>query len=192
MAILKFKVFLEEDDAIYRNIEIKHTQLFSDLSEAILSAFNFDNKFEATFYRTNEKRQRGREISKEVYDNHEYVVAPLMMSETKMGSEVRIPDQKFIFVYDFNKNWVFGVDLIGISKTENPVIVYPYLVRSEGLAPQQYGTKSLLGDKFVDIEEKYDLKSLDDGFDTQDPDGGSASDEETEASDSDDFSEEDF
>jgi hypothetical protein len=34
----------------------------------------------------------------------------------------------------------------------------------EGIGPQQYGTKSLLGDKFADIEEKYDLNEASDGF----------------------------
>ncbi|MEY2639012.1 MAG: hypothetical protein RIR90_494, partial [Bacteroidota bacterium] len=32
------------------------------------------------------------------------------------------------------------------------------------IGPQQYGTKSLLGDRFADIEEKYDLSEAADGF----------------------------
>ena len=67
MAILKFRVYWEEEDAIYRDVLVKHTQHFSDFHQIILKAFEFDQKHDATFFRSNEKWQRGREISKEVY-----------------------------------------------------------------------------------------------------------------------------
>ncbi len=43
-------------------------------------------------------------------------------------------------------------------------MTYPATVRVEGIGPQQYGTKSLLGSKFIDVEEKYDLQSDTEGF----------------------------
>ena len=54
MAVLKFRVYLEEDDAVYRDICIKHTQTFAELHYAILKAYEFDNKHQATFYRSND------------------------------------------------------------------------------------------------------------------------------------------
>ena len=68
MAILKFRIYWEEDDAIYRDVLVKHTQSFVDLHQIILKAFEFDQKHDATFFRSNDKWQRGREISKEVYE----------------------------------------------------------------------------------------------------------------------------
>ena len=68
MAILKFRVYFEEDDAVYRDVVIKHNQTFQDLHFAILKAFEFDNKHQATFYRSNDHWQRGREISLTKYD----------------------------------------------------------------------------------------------------------------------------
>ena len=44
MAILKFRVSYEEDDTIYRDIAIKHSQTFQDLHYAILDAYEFDRK----------------------------------------------------------------------------------------------------------------------------------------------------
>jgi hypothetical protein len=41
---------------------------------------------------------------------------------------------------------------------------YPATVRTEGIAPSQYGTKGLLGAKFADVEEKYDLTQGAEGF----------------------------
>jgi hypothetical protein len=163
MAILKFRVYFEEDDSVYRDIVIRHTQTFSDLHTTILKSFEFDSKHQATFYRSNDNWQRGREISLEKYDK-EYKVEPLLMSETAIGSEIKIPNQKFVYVYDFTRSWPFLVELINVSKEENPKLTYPALVRAEGIAPSQYGTRSILGDRFVDVEEKYDLSANEAGF----------------------------
>lgn len=180
MAVLKFRAYYEEDDSVYRDVVIKHTQTFADLHAAILKAYDFDSKHQATFYRSNDTWQRGREISFDKYDR-EYIAEPLIMSETTIGSEIRDPNQKFIYHYDFVKNWFFNVELINVSKDVNPKIVYPSLVRAEGIGPAQYGTKSLLGDKFVDIEEKYDLSAAAEGFGREGVSDNGAADEADEA-----------
>ena len=179
MAILKFRIYLEEDDSVYRDIVIRHTQNFQDLHFAMLKAYEFDSKHKATFFRSNDHWQRGREISFEHYDKI-YVVAPLLMAEVIIGSEIRDTNQKFVYEYDFEKHWVFLVELINVSKEESSKIVYPSVSRSEGIGPQQYGTKSLLGNKFADIEEKYDLSEATEGFSTE---GGEASDSEVDSGD---------
>jgi hypothetical protein len=163
MAILKFRVYFEEDDSVYRDIAIRHTQHFSDLHQTILKSFEFDSMHKATFFRSNDKWQRGREISLQKYEK-EYKADPLLMTETPIGTEIRDPNQKFVYVYDFVRNWTFLVELISVSKEENAKLTYPLAVRSEGIAPSQYGTKSILGDKFVDVEEKYDLSAGEEGF----------------------------
>jgi Plasmid pRiA4b ORF-3-like protein len=163
MAILKFRIYLEEDDSVYRDVAIMHTQSFFELHEAILKAYEFDNKHKATFFRSNDHWQRGREITLETYER-DYKAAPLLMKDTMIGSEIRNPNQKFIYLYDFSKNWGFMVELINVSKEENPRLAYPATVRTEGIAPSQYGTKGLLGEKFADVEEKYDLSQVGEGF----------------------------
>src|ERR1700750_2289494 len=170
MAILKFRVYFEEDDSIYRDVAVKHTQTFQQLHQVILKAYEFDSKHQATFYRSNDNWQRGREISLAKYDKT-YKVEPLLMENTAIGSEIKDPNQKFIYVYDFVKNWSFLVELIGVSKEENPKITYPAMIRKEGIAPSQYGTKSLLGERFADVEEKYDLSQNAEGFGTEGEEG---------------------
>jgi len=170
MAILKFRVYYEEDESIYRDVAIRHTQSFRDLHESILKAYEFDSKHKATFFRSNDHWQRGREISLEKYEK-EYKAEPLLMSDTTIGSEIRDPNQKFIYLYDFNKNWSFLVELINVSKEENSRVSYPATVRVEGIAPSQYGTKGLLGEKFADVEEKYDLSQVGEGFAEKDEQG---------------------
>jgi hypothetical protein len=182
MAILKFRIYFEEDESVYRDVAIRHTQTFKDLHDVILKAYEFDNKHKATFFRSNDHWLRGREISLEVYDK-EYKAPPLIMQETTIGSEIRDPNQRFIYLYDFNKNWGFLVELINVSKEENPKLTYPAVVRTEGIAPSQYGTKGLLGEKFADIEEKYDLTQVGEGFGEKDEEGEDVSLDEASAGD---------
>src|SRR5665647_652230 len=101
MAVLKFRVYWEEDDSVYRDVVVKHTQSFKELHDVILKCFDFDNKHYATFYKSNDNWQRGREITLEKYDKA-YKAEPLIMSESLLGSEIREPNQKFIYVYDFH------------------------------------------------------------------------------------------
>lgn len=163
MAVLKFRIYFEEDDSVYRDVVIRHTQNFFDLHLAILKAYDFDSKHGATFYRSNDNWQRGREITLEAYDKT-YKAPPLLMKDTMLGSEIKNTNQKFIYVYDLTKQWTFLIELIHLSKEENPRIEYPATVRKEGIPPSQYGTKSLLGERFADIEEKYDLSKNAEGF----------------------------
>jgi hypothetical protein len=175
MAVLKFRVYLEEDETIYRDVVILHKQYFSDLHLIILKSFEFDQQHAATFFRSNDQWARGREISLAVYDKP-YKVDPLLMNEVTIGSEIKDTNQKFIYEYDFQKHWIFLIELIHVSKEENPKITYPSISRTEGIGPQQYGTKSLLGNKFADIEEKYDLTETAEGFGREGAEDGEEND----------------
>ncbi len=183
MAILKFRVYLQEDESVYRDIAIKHTGNFKQLHYAILIAYEFDNKHQATFYRSNDIWQRGREISIEKYDR-EYKAEPLIMENTVLGTEIKDPNQKFIYEYDFTKHWLFTVELINVDKEENKKLTYPVCVRTEGIAPSQYGTKGLVDKRLAEMEEKYDLKAdaMQDGF-GEEGEEGDVPDETTEESD---------
>ena len=189
MAFLKFRVYWEEDDAIYRDVVVKHTQNFTELNNIILKAFEFDQKHDATFFRSNDIWKRGREISKAVYEK-EYVAAPLLMEETTIGSEIIDTNQHFIYLYDFVKSWTFLIELIQVIKNADAdmSLEYPIVSRTEGVGPMQYGTKGLLGKTFADIEEKYDLSEAKEGFGEE---GEDAEEGDHDKDDNDDDSTED-
>ena len=165
MAVLRFRIYWEEDESIYRDVAVLHNQTFYDLHKCILKSFEFDDKHHATFYRSNDAWQRGREITLEVYDK-DYKAAPLLMREVTVSAEIKNPNQKFIYEYDFNKNWHFMVELIQVDKEQSARLEYPTCLRSEGLAPSQYGTKGLVDKRLAEMEEKYDLQpeALKDGY----------------------------
>lgn len=158
MAVLKFRVYWDDDESIYRDVAITHRHNFFDLHDIILKSYEFDSKHAATFYRSNDNWQKGRQISLEKYDRV-YKAEPMIMNDTILGSEVHDPNQKFLYVYDFHKNWTFMVELIHINKDEDPNMQYPSILRSEGIAPSQYGTKGLVNEKLAEIEEKYDINN---------------------------------
>ncbi len=49
MAVLRFRAYYEDDDSVYRDIVIKHKHTFADLHNAILKAYEFDTKHQATY-----------------------------------------------------------------------------------------------------------------------------------------------
>jgi hypothetical protein len=161
----------------------------TELNNIILKAFEFDQKHDATFFRSNDIWKRGREISKAVYEK-EYIAPPLLMEETTIGSEIIDTNQHFIFLYDFLKSWTFLIELIQVIKNADADISleYPIVSRIEGVGPMQYGTKGLLGKTFADIEEKYDLSEAKEGFgeegeDAEDGDKDEEDDDSAEDSD---------
>lgn len=175
MPIFKFRVYWEDDDNIYRDIELKTGQTFQAFHETILKAFEFDNKHSASFFESNDKWVRRREISSEVLTNKKDAPA-LSMIKTPVSALVDSPDKKFVYTYDPVKKWNFQIDLIGIEKDEDSRKDYPVCVRKEGVAPAQTGIKGLSNERMMEIEEKYDLNKEDmeeQGFGSEGEDSGS-------------------
>ena len=191
MAILKFRAYFQEDESVYRDVSIKHTSTFFELHSAILIAYEFDNKHKATFYRSNDEWLKGREISVEKYDK-EYKAEPLIMKDTTLASEIKDTNQRFVYQYDFDKNWMFAIELISVDKAESDKLSYPVCVRSEGIAPPQYGSKGLVDKRLAEMEEKYDLKpdAMQDGFGEEGEDGDVAENDEAEEEQGDEYGEE--
>ena len=102
--------------------------------------------------------------------------------DVTLGSEVKDPNQKFIYVYDFHKLWTFLIELININKEESHKVTYPSSVRSEGFGPSQYGTKGLIKEKETDVDEKYDLNTtaLAEGYGEEGEETEEAEDDGTE------------
>ena len=50
MAIYRFKVAFEDNEDVYREIEIKSAQNFEDFHNVILQSIDFDNIHDSSFY----------------------------------------------------------------------------------------------------------------------------------------------
>ena len=172
MAILRFRIYWEDDDLTYRDIEIQGSQTFWEFHKCIIQAFEFDGKHSASFYESNDKWQYGREFNSEVLVNKKDAPA-LSMVKTPVSALVSVPGQKFIYVYDPTKKWTFMIELTSVSKEETYKRTYPFILRREGVAPAQYGIKGVNPNKLMEIEEKYDLgaEEMAEGFGSLGADG---------------------
>jgi hypothetical protein len=179
MPLLRFRVYWEEDDQVYRDIEIQPGQTFLELHKAIIQAYEFDGKHAASFFESNDRWQRGREINSEVFVNKKDAPA-LSMMRTPVSALVSTPDTKFVYEYDPAKKWIFLVEFIGISKEESHKRTYPYVFRKEGIGPSQHGIKGIAGDKIMEVEEKYDLGAdeMAEGFGSEGEEGTETAGEE--------------
>lgn len=155
MPLLKFRVYWEDDDLIYRDIEILSAQNFLDFHHAIIKAYEFDGKHTARFFESNDRWERLRIFSSEVLANKKDA-SELSMVKTPVSALVTVPDQKFIYEYDPAKHWTFLVELIGITNDIDERKNYPVCSRKEGMAPSQYKLGGGAG-MLMEIEEKYDL-----------------------------------
>jgi hypothetical protein len=160
MPVLRFRVYWEEEESIYRDILVLSGQRFLQLHEAILQAFEFDQKHNGTFFRSNDHWERGREIILKP-DNQPRKVAPLLMADTLLGDVVRNPNEKFVFVYGTTRQWTFLVELIAVTKEGSEKADYPVCSRREGTPPSQYGNKKPVRDHMIETEEQYDLNNED-------------------------------
>lgn len=182
MAVFKFRISWEEDESVFRVISTVSGQTFSLFQDALLLAFGFKGGKPASFYESNENWLRKREISSEVASNKKGA-AVLSSAKTPVSALVDVPDKRFLFSFDPDKDWRFRIQLIGMEKEANPSITYPYLVRGEGVIPQNPDVKnspiSLEGEELAqdenldedldeDLEE--DLDEDEDSYDLDDAD----------------------
>lgn len=144
MAVYKFKIVIEDNEDIYREIEILSGQTFEDFHNAIQDAFKFDKKHAASFFVSDDYWRKDQEITlnKEdlALDSEEIrkgVAEKKLMSATKIAKYIDNPRQRFVYVFDPVAKWTFCIELMKILP-DNPKGNYPACVKSIGTAPKQY------------------------------------------------------
>lgn len=145
MAIYRFKVAFEDNEEVYREIEIKSTQTFEDLHNVIVQSINFDNQHNASFFISDDYWRKGDEIVLRPTDpaensnrrKQEVDVVKKQMNKCKMASLIDDPHQKFVYVYDPKSGWTFLVELLKIVQ-DDAKATYPRVVKNVGEAPKQY------------------------------------------------------
>jgi hypothetical protein len=137
--------FEDNDDIIYRDIEILQDNNFEEFHNAILDAYNFTKDEMASFYLCDENWEKLREIA--LFDMN---LIPgkkeiLVMFETKIGQIIRDEDQRLIYTYDFLNDWNFFIEVLAINETNNSNLNdFPKLIKSYGEAPKQSSRNKLI------------------------------------------------
>ncbi|MES2513476.1 MAG: hypothetical protein V4580_05000 [Bacteroidota bacterium] len=144
MAVYKFKLFIEDNEDIYREIEILSGQTFEDFHNIIQDAYKFDKKHAAAFFVSDDYWRKDQEITLREEDlplDEEEVrkgVSPKkLMAKTKIAKYIESPRQRFMYVFDPDVKWAFCIELMKILP-DNPKGTYPTIVKSIGNPPKQY------------------------------------------------------
>ncbi|MDI1353355.1 MAG: hypothetical protein PSX36_00460 [bacterium] len=144
MAVYRFKVYLEDNEDVFRDIDIKAGQSFEQFHVIIQAAFKFDAKHAASFFVSDDYWRKGQEITlrKEDLPLDEEEIRKLvepkkLMSDAKVAKFIEQPHQRFVYVFDPSVQWSFFIEMIKIAE-ENSKLVYPAIVKSLGTAPKQY------------------------------------------------------
>ena len=144
MAAYRFKVCLEDNEDIFRDIDIKAVQNFQDFHQIIQEAFKFDAKHAASFFVSDDYWRKGQEITLRKEDlplDEEEVrlqVDPKkLMADVKIAKYIEQPHQRFVYVFDPEVQWSFLIEMIRIVDV-NEKSKYPSIVKSVGVAPKQY------------------------------------------------------
>ncbi|HQQ94481.1 MAG TPA: hypothetical protein PLQ93_07995 [Bacteroidia bacterium] len=150
MSVYRFKICLEDNEDVYRDIDIKAGQSFEQLHEIIQQAYKFDAKHAASFFVSDDYWRKGQEITLRKEDlplEEEEIRAKVepkkLMSDVKIAKYIEQPHQRFVYVFDPEVQWTFLIEMIRITE-EKPKMDYPCIVRTQGNPPKQYKQVNLV------------------------------------------------
>lgn len=148
MLIYRFKITSEEHDEFGREICIQPGQKFIDFYQAILESAELVPAVQASFFLTDKKYKKDREISlnkieKKVrrYDPEmdEMVMitlVPKLMKDAKLKDYIEDPHQRMIFEYHGREYFSFFIELLKIMHSDNEGL-YPKCVKWIGELPKR-------------------------------------------------------
>jgi hypothetical protein len=153
MAVYRFRVIIEDNDDVYRDVDIKAAQTFEELHNTIQEAFKFDNKHAASFFVSDDYWRKGLEITLRKEDlpltDEEIrlkVDPKKLMSEAKIAKYIETPHQRFVYVFDEKVQWTFLLEMMKITN-EDAKAKYPLISKSIGAPPKQYKQLTVIKDE---------------------------------------------
>lgn len=157
--IYKFRIILDADDDIFRDIAIEKANSLEDLHNAIVNAFGFDGSEMAAFYTCDDNWNQEDEIP--LFDTGDVPGEMRTMSDIILEDILYEEQTKIIYVYDFFNMWTFFVELGAIEEKEEGES-YPSLLFSHGVLPNEAPEMNFDGDDFgSEFNDDYDEEDLD-------------------------------
>ena len=162
--IYRFRVILDTEEDIFRDIEIHQTATLEDFHNSIVQSFGFDGTEMASFYTSDEEWRQDEEIA--LFDMGETDNPKRMMNETLVEDIVSKTQTHLIYVYDFLNLWTFFVELADIAEPEEGRL-YPNLMYVHGQIPAEAPPADFSGDE----EDLEDADEFNDHYDVDDYEG---------------------
>lgn len=136
MNCYRFKVIIDHEGTIIRDIEIAMDAPLEDLHKAILLAFGFAQGEMASFYVADGDWARGAEYHLMDMGSDDFGTPYPNMRTTALRDVVDAAGDKLVYVYDFMRMWNFFVELV--DENEADLSELPRLTSETGEAPGQF------------------------------------------------------
>lgn len=159
--IYKFRIILDAEEDVFRDIAIDEQDTLEDLHNAIVNAFGFDGSEVASFYTCDDQWNQEDEIS--LFDTGDTPGEQKIMSDYPLNQLLNQEQTKIIYVYDFINMWTFLVELAAIEEVESG-ITYPDLLFSHGTLP------AMAPEKDFETEDEDFYSEFNDDLDDDDMD----------------------
>ena len=135
--VYRFKVMFEDHEDVSRDIEITNLQTFEDFHKIIQSSIGFDGSKPASFFICTDHWIKEQEIVLEPRQDNDDNALPLM-KDALIKNHITDPHQKMMYLFDYEANWSFFIELSKIIPAADEKRMYPVCVKSVGEAPKQY------------------------------------------------------
>ncbi len=175
MSIYKFRVSFEEDENIFRDIEIQPSQSMKDLNEIITTAFALPEKSTRKMFRSNDNWHKLNEMD----------LNPKPIKKGKKGITPMIihfiddPHQRFYYEFETAKqSFSLLIELISINTIAKAGETYPRILKSVGPSPvRKEDLMEHLSKKVVEEEEVYGVDSEEDDIEGMGEEGETGEEE---------------
>ena len=179
MTIYKFRVMYEDDDSIYRDVEIKPSQTIFDFESIIVSCYNLPPNLTGQFFLSNDNWHKVKQLQIAAQPEE-----PKTKSKGKSKTAAQAvpmlvafiddPHQKFIYEYKGNQEFVFLIELMTLTGNEKPSVIYPVCVRQQG--PSPYKKEELVAhyskNEDEGSREEHRVDDVEDDLDSMSKEGG--------------------
>ncbi len=160
--VYKFRVILDTEEDIFRDIAILDTDTLEDLHNTISNAFGFDGSEMASFYQCDDKWNQEDEIP--LFDTGDVEGMQSTMQDFVLKDILDRDNTKIIYVYDFLNMFTFFVELASIEEEETGE-TYPTLLFAHGeitgVDDKTFTAEFDEDDLYSDFEDDLDEDDLD-------------------------------
>lgn len=160
--VYKFRVILDAEEDVFRDIAILEEDTLEDLHNAIVNAFGFDGMEVASFYTCDDTWNQEDEIP--MFDAGDVPGENKIMSDYQLSDILHEDNTKIIYVYDFINMWTFLVELAAVEDI-SAANSYPETIFSHGEMPAEAMEKNFEADMdedhFSEFEDDLDEDDLD-------------------------------
>ena len=135
-----FRVVLEDEPTVLREIEVESHKSLSDFARAIVDAFDFDFDHAFGFYPQENRSRRGGKRSLpryELFADMAEDTDALSVRKTSVAEAFPQVGDMMEFLFDYGDNWQFSVEVIGFGE-KVPKARYPKVLKKVGTPPEQY------------------------------------------------------